>query len=190
MSVITVKADVEKGIIYIDGWRESEKAKSFLKKAKDYFYVPFKGFEADLSKEGGYNRYRFLHGIWKAAEWTKTDVDKSVDELYEKFKAEYTEWRMNIIADLIAQERKKEIERGKKEGCRNCGDCTHYGDGDFYCEYAKEDLNFGIGEDYDGVRNIHRCFVDKPIPTANCKRYTDEYLMDSIKDKIPDRWGM
>ncbi len=188
MSVITIKANVESGVISVFGWRESEVAKRFLQKAKDYFYVPFKGFKADLSSQGGYNQHRYIYGVKKAAEWLNVDVDGSVDELLERFKKEYNERREQRISELIEEERRK----CKEMNCLHCRSCYQIGDGDFKCAYSGDELNSKIADDYDGESGVHYCFAEKPMPTDKCKWLKEDYLLERIKDKwnFPEEWGM
>lgn len=192
MSVITIKANVESGVISVVGWRESEQAKRFLQKVKDYFSVPFNGFEIDLSRESGYIQRDYIYGVKKVAEWTKVDVDDSVDELLERFKKEYNERREQRIAELIEEERQKARLYRAQNGCLHCRSCYQIGDGDFKCSYSGDELNSKIADDYDQENSVHYCFAEKPMPTDNCKWLKDDYLLDRIKDKwnFPEEWGM
>lgn len=188
MSVITVKADVEKGVIYLAGWKESNTAKTFEQKAGMYFYIPMKNGRVELANVDSSNQYSFIHGVKKVAEWLNVDVDGSVDELYEKFKRVHNEKRDKIIAELVEIERQSEL---KKECSVYCRDCICVGDGDFKCAYSGDELNSKIADDYDPVNGVHYCFADKPMRTAKCKYLTEEYLAESVKRswRYPRAWG-
>lgn len=187
MSVITVKADVEKGVVYLSGWKESNVAKAFEKKAKQYFYVPFENSRVELAEEDASNQYGYICDIKTVAEWLHVDVDKSVDELFEKFKREYNEKRELRIAELIEAERQKE----EKADCSYCRHCICVGDGDYTCTYSGDDLNSKIADDYDPVNGVHYCFADVPVRTSKCKYLTDKYLTKTVQAsrEYPDEWG-
>lgn len=187
MSVIMVKADVEKGVIYLAGWKELNAAKAFQEKANAYFYIPFKNGRVELANVGSYNQYTFIQNIRKVANWLNVDVDGSVDELYERFKREHNEKRERRIAELIAEERQKH----QGEGCGYCRDCVCVGDGDYECAYSGDELNSKIADDYDPVKGVHYSFADKPMPTSKCKYLTEEYLRESVKSlwQYPEEWG-
>ena len=188
MSVITVKADVEKGVIYLAGWKESNVAKAFEQKVKHYFYVPFKNGRIELAEETASNQYEYIYDIKTVAEWLKVDVDGSVDELYEKFKREYNEERDRIIAELIESERQSEL---KQECSIYCRDCVCVGDGDFECAYSGDELNSKIADDYDPIKGVHYCFSDVPMRTSKCKYLTHEAILKRVKDRhdYPVAWG-
>lgn len=102
----------------------------------------------------------------EVSEAAKTWIDNFMNLVSE-------EKRQEEIAREVALKRERWEDR-QKRGCQLCKYSRKFGDGDFWCEYSKEWLDFRLGECWDPVKGIMYMFYEIGIPNNHCKDYFNE----------------